>query len=89
MFRQFYINNFFFGWETCAFYMEGACVCMHTYVCMCVCVYACVKFYGNKQNNSAFSSVTVPPKLFWRLYSFCVMWVTFQLLYFVYGVLFT
>lgn len=69
--------------------MEGVCVCMYTYVCMCVSVYTCVKFYRNKQNNPVFSSVTVPSKLFWRPYSFCAMWVTFQLLYFVYGDLFT
>lgn len=88
MFRQFYINNFFFWWETYAPYMEGVRVCMYTCVCMCVSVYTCVKFYRNKQNNPVFSSVTVPSKLFWRPYSFCAMWVIFQLLYFVYGDLF-
>lgn len=88
MFRQFYINNFFFWWETYASYMEGVLVCMYTCVCMCVSVYTCVKFYRNKQNNPVFSSVTVPSKLFWRPYSFCAMWVTFQLLYFVYSDLF-
>lgn len=36
-----------------------------------------------------FSSVTVPSKLFWRPYAFCAMGTTFQLLYFVYGDLFT